>query len=178
MERLWFYLFDQISFIGIALVLAVCLELLRPFWGVLSREPVEHAEHLTISTLLRLTTIAAIAALVLRIDGRELADPVWFSVFLVRLAVLAVACIWMMFAPRYAWIGVAGCFAAIVGEVLATPIAITTTYGHWHWLPQICLVIFWICSTHLVVRGFGYRMRKCSRQSTVLLSKRPWTENA
>jgi hypothetical protein len=179
MEMLWDLLLNQIgAFIGIALVLAVCLELLRPFWGVLSREPVEHAEHLTISNLLRLTTIAAIASLVLSIDGGDLADPIRFSIYLFRQAVLAMSCIWMMFAPRYAWIGVVGCLAAIVGEVLATPTAVTTMYGHWHWLPSICLKIFWICSTLLVVRSFGYRLRKYSRQGTDLLSESLSTENA
>lgn len=179
LDALWFLLLDQIrSFIGIALVLAVCLELLRPFWGVLSREPVEHTEHLTIFALFQLTSIAAVAALVLRIGGSFLDAPVWFSIQLLLDTALLASCIWMMLAPRYAWVGVAGCSAAIVGGVLNTPVAITATYGPWHWLPSLCLKTIWICSTHLVVRYFGFRMRKHSLNRTVPLPDRLLTENA
>ncbi len=178
LETLWHLLLNQIgTFIGTALVLAVCLELLRPFWGVLSREPVEYTEHLTIFALMRLTTIAAVAALVLSIDGGDLADPVWFSVILFLRAVLAVSCIWMMFAPRYAWVGIAGIIASVVGGVLHTPAEITAKYGPWHWLPSLCLSTFWICSTLLVVRYFGFRLRKHSLDRTVPLPEQSLTEN-
>ena len=44
------------------------------------------------------------------------------------------------------------------------------TYGPWHWLPSLCLTTFWICSTILVVRHFGFRLRK----PAVIVVVRPW----
>jgi len=165
-------------FVGQALVLAVLLELFRPLWGCLTRETPDGPEHITIFALLRLTTMAAIAATVLRISGSILDDIIGFSIDSLLDAALLASCIWMIFAPRYAWVGIAGCLASVVGGVLNTPAEIAAKYGPWHWLPSLCLTTFWICSTHLVVRYFGFRMRKHPLHRTVPLPDRLLTENA
>lgn len=176
---LWNLLMNQTDvFVGEALVLAVFLELLRPVWGCLSREPPESPEHATIFALLRLTTMAAFAAAVFRISGSVLDAPIWFSIQWLLDAALLASCIWMMYAPRYAWVGVAGCLAVVVGGVLNTPVEIAAKYGPWHWLPSLCLKTIWICSTHLVVSYFGFRMRKHSLQRTVPMPDRLLAENA
>ena len=176
---LWSLLLNQTDvFVGEALFLAIFLELLRPVWGGLSREPPERPEHLTIFALFRLTTMAAIAAMVLRISGSVLDNPIWYSIQWLLDAALLASCIWMMFAPRYAWVGVAGCVAVMVGGVLNTPVEIAAKYGPWHWLPSLCLKTIWICSTHSVVRYFGFRMRKHSLQRTASLPDRLQTQNA
>jgi hypothetical protein len=176
---LWNLLLNQTDvFVGNALVLAVFLELLRPVWGVLSQEPPERPEHLTIFALFRLTTIAAIAAILLKISGSFLDDSIWYASQWLLDATLLASCIWMMFAPRYAWVGVAGCVAVMVGGVLNTPAEITAKYGPWYWLPSLCLNTIWICSTHLVVRYFGFRMRKRSLQRTAPLPDRLLAQSA
>lgn len=176
---LWDLLLETTDvFVGQALFLAVLLELFRPLWGCLTRETPDGPEHTTIFSLLRLTAMAALAAAVLRISGSFADDIIWFSIDLVLKAALLASCIWMIFAPRYAWVGIAGCLASVVGGVLNTPAEIVAKYGPWHWLPSLSLTTFWICSTYLVVRYFGFRMRKYSLRRTVPLLDPILNENA
>ena len=176
---LWSLLLNTVDvFVGEALVLAVLLELFRPLWGVLTREAPEGPEQITIFSLLRLTTMAAFAAFVLKFSGSVFYNPVGFSILWLLNAVLLASSIWMMFAPRYAWVGVAGCLASVVGGILNTPAEIVAKYGPWHWLPSLCLTTFWICSTLLVVRHFGFRLRKHSQHRGVPMTDRILTENA
>ena len=123
-----------------AFVLAVLLELFRPLWGCLTRENPGNPEQITIFALLRLTTMAALAAALLRISGSFADDLIWFSTDLLLHVALLASCIWMMFAPRYVWIGIAGCLASVVGGVLNTPAEIVSNYGPWHWLPSLVRV--------------------------------------
>lgn len=163
LKLLWNILLNTLDvFVGEALVLAVFLELFRPLWGILTREAPVRREQITIFALLRLTTLAALAAAVLRLSGSTLANPIWISIHWLLDACLMASCIWMIFAPKHAWVGFAGCLASLGGGVLNTPSAIVATNGPWHWLPSLCLTTFWICSTLLVVRQFGFRLRKQS----------------
>lgn len=154
-------------FVCEALVLAVILESFRPLLGGLTRGAFEEREQITILALLRLTTMAAFAAGILRFSGTILDDSGWFSIHCLLRAGLVSSCIWMMFPPRYVWLGTAGCLASVVVGVLNTPAEIRATYGFWHWLPPLCLQTVWICSTFMVVRAFGFRLRKHSMHRTV-----------
>lgn len=178
-NTLWALLLNTTDvFVGEALVLAVFFELLRPLWGCLSLEPPEGPEPVTIFALLRLTTMAALAATVLRISGSFSDVPIWLSIQWLLDAALLASCVWIMFAPRYAWIGAAGCIAVVVGGVLNTPVEIAAKYGDWHWLPSLCLKTVWICTTYLVVRCCGFRMRKHSLHKTGLLPDQRITDYA
>lgn len=177
---LWDLLLNTMDvFVGPTLVFAVLLELFRPLWGFLTREAPERREQITIFAMLRLTTMAALAAAVLRHSGSLFDDNlVSLSLHWLLDAVFLGSCIWMMFAPRYAWVGVAGCLASVLGQVLHTPAEIVAKYGPWHWLPSLCFTTFWICSTFLVVRQLGYRLRKHPLHRTVPTPDLLLTENA
>ena len=156
-------------FVVDALVLAFVLELFRPLWGCLTREAPEKREEVTIFALLRLTTMAALVGAVLRLTGSYFEAPLWSSFRLFLEAAFLVSCTWMIFANRYAWVGMVGCLGSMVSTLLNTPPEIVAQYGPWHWLPSVCLTAFWICSTLLVVRCFGYRLRKRSLDKAVPL---------
>ena len=62
-DQLWNLLLNTMDvFVGEALALAILLELFCPLWGCPTREAPEKKEKISIFALLRLTTMAALAA--------------------------------------------------------------------------------------------------------------------
>ncbi len=148
------------------LVTAVLLELLRPLWGSLTQEDHSQPEPLTIYTLLRTTTMGAVAAFALRLSLGFSESPVAYAGYYFRDTALTASCIALTLLLRYRWIGALGCMASVAGGVWLTPSEIVVQHGQWHWLPGLVLGWFWLSSTLLIIRCFGFQLRKPQQHAT------------
>lgn len=149
-------------FIGHMLVLAIFIDLLRPLWGSLTREIPQEPEQTSIYTILRITMVSAVAVSALQYLG-EFAQGtekiLWFCRNTLFETALVTSCIWMVFATRHNWLGLIG---------LLTTIAVVITFAHPNLLRNgpLRLAIYliaktaWICTTFVIVRYFGFRLRK------------------
>lgn len=149
-------------FLGDALVLAILIDLLRPIWGSLTREKPREPEQTSLYTLLRTTTLSAFAVFALQYFGGfpwEIESAARFCRNTFFQSAFFASCIWMVFATHRNWIGLIGLLAVI---------ALWVTFAHPNLLrngPQQFAIYLlcraaWTCTTFVVVRYFGFRLRK------------------
>ena len=159
----WDILMNTIQvFIGHWLVLAILLELFRPLWGSLTLGIPQEPEQTSIYTIMRTTTLSAVAAMVLQHFGEfvhGIDSVLWFCKNALFETAFVATCVWMVFATRRNSIGLI---------VLPIMIVVGVASAHPNLLrngplqPAIHLILnaAWLCTTFLIVRCFGFRLRK------------------
>ena len=163
-------------FAGRMLVVAILIDSFRPLWGSLAREVPKTPEQITIFSIMRKTTICALAAMVLKSTGEfteGLSSITSFCTSSIIRTLFLASCVWMMFARSHNWIGCIGWLVALAVEIMNAPEATVSMQGYGFYAIYMLANTIWLCATFYVVRYFGFRLQKYAPHNTESIASSP-----